>query len=1232
MITRTGKTLTTYKKKTPFEKKRDELLKLFEKDEQLKQKRIKREQDILRKKREEYIKNKNRFITSFNKDETNRQKRLLFEKNVQFVLFKNLYETRKNKVSEILKNINSRNTLNRLTLNERNLINQNIISSRPSVFTANENNILNTNFNLFVIDKSNELVESYLFKEFNGILVNLFDFFVQNRNANIPQTGLNAIKIISSIDITDFFTTDIKKQNSNILKYRSEYIINYIDINQYQEIVLPLEYITVENINYNTSGISIQSKYTSVDINKSKYHALLFIKNTPQNNGITSMEINVLLPQYFVETYNFQDSINRFVNLIFNASNIRYSLSYINNQNDIIPSPFAFTNIEEEYTLKQDRFSSIWCLLYFNVYLFIRYKLGGDFDFSISKGIIREINSVKKDLSLKLSTIKSYIYYLKNIKYTYKGKDRKLLDHNLYYFNYFYANNRLCTIKNIIYDSSENIILSLKIFKEFQIVDSKTQSVYFNNLYNNIIISDPNLKVLLLNSIKPEYIVENKLSIADDIVKILYFKLLSDKVYDDLNPDVIFNDYYINKEILRNFNSTVDTKKDFYNKLYLKDYLEIYDPVKYKNANLSSVNDTDIDLGINLRNNDYINTTQTFGKSCAIPPILTPYQKSALDIMIQKISNPRVGESKGLLLWYGTGSGKTYTASIISKMVGFCLNYRYLKNIIIISPISAFINFRKELQDQRRQIGIFLNKFPLIEDDPSKNFYFVGDDNSRIFLFTHTSFEKVIKNPETNLVSSFNIKFNTAFLSESLLIIDECHNFVSPNVAYSISKKTNQLMLDCCNKARNVLLLTATPMQNSIYEIEQILAMADGRNTSVDNLNFLRSNFDYTQSTMNGTVINENNIVTFARSNRIWDLPTTYNSTLLTTTRYPQNVRNTIFNNMFENRIIEYSDTSGLPPYIERIYFVNLETAKEDELISVLKREQLASRTNKQARQLNSFGTIENDFIFNTDIKKAAIVDLINRREQTNKNNKLEFRTNLPLYDFKNMPLKFKYIIFCTQTKNIRIIYEMLLNLFGITHSTNTLIGIIDGSVEADQRRKLVDEYEKGTIKIMIISKAGEEGVDFKRTALIILSDFVYTPSEYQQILGRAVRLGSNNPDPRPGYDSSTSIPGTIECYSIINTFMGNHTQIKAGSNRPSIMYSYEVSSLNIVLTKRAEINTFKDSISRIFYNNATGVSPTRRGPVISPSTKRRLKKSVKRKLSVKRKSVKKKLSLKRKK
>lgn len=1232
MITRTGKTLTSYKKKTPFDKKKDELLKSFQKVEEIRQKRIKKEQDILKKKQDEYLKNKNKFISSYNKDLINRQKRILFEKKVQFVLFKNLYEWRKNKVFEIIKNINSRNTINALDANNKLLIYQNILSNPPNAFTVNEINIMNTNFSLFAIDKSNEMVENYFLKEFNTIFINLFDFFVQKRKQNIVQTGLNAIKIIPSIDITDFFTTDLKKQQSNILKNRNEYIFNFIDINNNQEIILPIEYVTSETINYNTTGvISISSKYTSITINKRKYHALLFIKSSPTNRGLT-ININVLLPQYFIGTYNFQDSINNFIRLIFNTPNINYSLNYINSRNDIIPTPFTFSNIEEEYNVKQGCFSSLWCLFYFNIYLFIRYKLDYDFDVSLTNGIFKEINSIKNSQALKLSTIKSYIYYLKNIKFMYKNKERKLIDHNLYYFNYFYADNRLCTIKNLTYDS-ENIIVSLKIFKEFQVLDLRSQSIYFNNKYNDIDISDPNLKNILINQIKPEYIIENKITISDDIIKILYFKLLSDKDYEDLNPDTIFNDYYINnKEFLRNFDPSVDDKKNFYNKLYLKDYLEKHDTKKYKDIKLSSISDSDINLSINLRNTDYVNTTQTYGKSCIIPPILAPYQKSALDIMIQKIINPIPEESKGLLLWYGTGSGKTYTASIISKMVGFCLNYRYLKNIIIISPISAFINFRKELQNQQRQIGIYLNKFPLIEDDPSKNFYFVGDDNSRIFLFTHTSFEKVIKNPETNLVSSFNIKFNTSFLSESLLIIDECHNFVSPNVAYSISKKTNQLMLDCCNKARNVLLLTATPMQNSIYEIEQILAMADGRNTSVDNLNFLRSNFDYTQSSMNGTVINENNIVTFMRSNRIWDLPTTYNSTLLTTTRYPQNVRNTIFNNMFENRIIEYSDTSGLPPYIERIYFVNLETAKEDELISILKREQLASRTNKQARQLNSFGTIENDFIFNTDIKKAAIVDLINRREQTNKNNKLEFRTNLPLYDFKNTPLKFKYIIFCTQTKNIRIIYEMLLNLFGISHSKNTLIGIIDGSVEADERRKLVEKYEKGTIKIMIISKAGEEGVDFKRTALIILSDFVYTPSEYQQILGRAVRLGSDKPDPRPGYDSTTSIPKTIECYSIINTFMGNHTQIKAGSNRPSIMYSYEISSLNIVLTKRAEINTFKDSISRIFYNNTTGVSPTRRGPVISPSTKRRLKKSVKRKLSVKRKSVKRKLSLKRKK
>ncbi len=68
ITTRTGKILTAYKKKTPFEKKRDELLKSFQKVEEVRQKRVKKEQDIIRKKREEYLRNKNRFIASHNKD------------------------------------------------------------------------------------------------------------------------------------------------------------------------------------------------------------------------------------------------------------------------------------------------------------------------------------------------------------------------------------------------------------------------------------------------------------------------------------------------------------------------------------------------------------------------------------------------------------------------------------------------------------------------------------------------------------------------------------------------------------------------------------------------------------------------------------------------------------------------------------------------------------------------------------------------------------------------------------------------------------------------------------------------------------------------------------------------------------------------------------------------------------------------------------------------------------
>ena len=112
----------------------------------------------------------------------------------------------------------------------------------------------------------------------------------------------------------------------------------------------------------------------------------------------------------------------------------------------------------------------------------------------------------------------------------------------------------------------------------------------------------------------------------------------------------------------------------------------------------------------------------------------------------------------------------------------------------------------------------------------------------------------------------------------------------------------------------------------------------------------------------------------------------------------------------------------------------------------------------------------------------------------------------------------------------------------------------------------------------MIISKAGEEGVDFKRTGLLILADPVWTPSEYEQILGRAVRLNSNTRIVRPpniedpNLDKDTPIPKILECYTILFTLQN------------SDKYSYDLLMFKNMLRKRAMTKKFLENIKDYFY------------------------------------------------
>ena len=73
----------------------------------------------------------------------------------------------------------------------------------------------------------------------------------------------------------------------------------------------------------------------------------------------------------------------------------------------------------------------------------------------------------------------------------------------------------------------------------------------------------------------------------------------------------------------------------------------------------------------------------------------------------------------------------------------------------------------------------------------------------------------------------------------------------------------------------------------------------------------------------------------------------------------------------------------------------------------------------------------------------------------------------------------------------------------------------INGSLTASERSRIVKEYNTEQIKILLISKAGGEGLDLKNTDDVIFIDPSWNEGTEEQIQGRAIRYKSHESRPK---------------------------------------------------------------------------------------------------------------------
>lgn len=105
------------------------------------------------------------------------------------------------------------------------------------------------------------------------------------------------------------------------------------------------------------------------------------------------------------------------------------------------------------------------------------------------------------------------------------------------------------------------------------------------------------------------------------------------------------------------------------------------------------------------------------------------------------------------------------------------------------------------------------------------------------------------------------------------------------------------------------------------------------------------------------------------------------------------------------------------------------------------------------------------------------------------------------LYSLK----KEKSIIFTNWIEFGTEISEKILTQNGITYK------VIDGTVKPKVRLAMVEEFNNEDFKVLIITRAGYEGLDLKGVRKIYILDPVWHPTGYEQIIGRGVRYKSHH-------------------------------------------------------------------------------------------------------------------------
>jgi superfamily II DNA or RNA helicase len=460
---------------------------------------------------------------------------------------------------------------------------------------------------------------------------------------------------------------------------------------------------------------------------------------------------------------------------------------------------------------------------------------------------------------------------------------------------------------------------------------------------------------------------------------------------------------------------------------------------------------------------------------------------------------------ESLLVVHGTGVGKTLTAITSSQ----CYLNQYPDNkVIVIAPASVQKNFHKEMIKYGGHIT----------------------DN-----YSFYTYDKVML---------LDKKKTPVDASNAMLILDEVHNIKN------YTGKKFESVMECAIKCDKILLLTATPIINNIGDFISIINLLYKSYIIIPSQKMLRK---YEENPK----IEPPTIYKY-RNEAKYELNMSFKRDLKERDQENYEKLNGIIKKLLTGRVSYVSKLNSLdfPSFEIHEEFIKMTSKYEnkykkaiDEIIEenkdvknneglikkqlkILKIDQPAytkkdiknaykSRIIKYNENPDKLKKLQEAYeILNNELDNKEYIDSDEESEDINKlfKNPRSFynghrrAVNKAGEEYFSQKIsrvidKIKHtqsIIFSNWIEfGIEIIEKILIE-------NNIKYGVFSGDTPEDIRNNIVKQYNNREIQVIVVTKAGTEGLDLKNTRNVVVLDPVWHPAGLEQIIGRAIRRDSH--------------------------------------------------------------------------------------------------------------------------